>query len=237
MSKTKWNFTDGDLPVGMRTSDTGFDQVVASAADWVGTRVVASTFIAQDGFTLVDPWDGPWIPSAKGPGYGYVDRQAYNLHRVHFRGSVIPAVLSDQPDVPTTVYTRLCLVLDREPQGADADGSAIFTAFGTSAQHSFLASGAGNGGRFLLLRDQMLVHDPAVAGTDGASTCSVVQTGANFDLDYTWCPPLVVKLRTYAELPSVINLSNANLLFIAHSTSGTQQLAGCCRAYYSDAAW
>jgi len=237
MSKPKWNFTDSDLPVGVRTFDTTFDQVVSTAADWTGSRVVASGFIGPDGETVSDPWDGPWIPSAKGFGYGQLTHQTYNLLRVHFKGSVIPAVLSDQADVPISTITRLVLVLDRECNNADADGSAIFTAFGTGAVHSLLAQGTGASGRFLLLRDLVLVHDSVCAATDGVNTMSVVQTGSNFELDFTWCPPYLVHVRALAEAPSVLNLSNANLLFIACTTSGTKQLAGCCRAYYSEEAW
>jgi len=236
MPKAKIDFTDSDLPVGVRCYDTGFDQVISNAADWVGSRVVADSLIGPDGTLYYVTDDYTLIPYGAFTGYGGVLGTSYYLHGIRCQGMVTSSITADATDVPTPACVRLSLVLDRQPHGAYADGADIFTALGTSALFSFLAQGAGNGGRFLLLRDVYLDLDPACAGTDGPSTLSTVLTGQPFDLSHTFNSPLCVDIQATSS-GIVANISSNNLLIIARSTSGTQRLVGCCRAYYSDLVW
>jgi len=224
------------MPTETKYFDTSFGQTVSVAADWTGSEVPCVNYIQSDGTTVGAYADSALIPSAIGAGYGQINGNKYYLKRLRLKGAFIPTVNSDQADVPVAASTRLLLVLDTQPQGAQAQGEQILTDMGTAAQchFSFLAMAAGSGGRFQVLKDKLFMHQPASAATDGASTNSNARTGVNFKFSHNFKKPLAVQLKANSATPTVASLSNYNLFLIAHSQIGGNTISGCARAYFQD---
>lgn len=219
--------------------DTTFAATIASAADWTGTEVPMTSYIQSDGTTVGSYTDSALIPSAIGSGYGQVVGNKYRLKSLRVRGEVLPAVAADQADVPQMGVVRIVLVHDTQPNGAQAQGEDVFTDLGSAAQcnYSFLAMGAGSGGRFRILKDKWVRLQPAATGTDGTNTNSVVRSGGNFTFQYTPKKPLAVVVKSGTSTPAIAGLSNTNVFMLAHlsqASGGTATLVGACRAYYDD---
>lgn len=214
--------------------DVCFTQTVASAADWTGTEVPCVNYMTSDGATDGAYTDSALIPSAIGAGYGQVVGSKYHLKKLRVRGEVSGVLQSDQADVPVSANVRLILVHDTSPNGAQAQGEVIINDLGDAfhVNYGFLAMAAGTGGRFRILADEVITLDPAVAGTDGASTNSVSRGSKTFSFMYKPKKPLQVCLKANSSTPTVASLSNHNIFLLAHSTKGSVQINGCARAYY-----
>lgn len=218
--------------------DTSFSQNIASAADWTGTEVPCTNYIQSDGTTVGAYTDSALIPSAIGAGYGQINGNKYYLKKLRIKGQVRPAVASDQADVPSAITCRIALVMDLQPQGAQAQGENVFTDMGTAAQaqYSFLAMAAGSGGRFRVLKDKVYVLNPAVAGTDGANTNSVTANAITFKFNMNFRKAIAVQLKANSATPTVASLSNTNIFLLAHVSGATptSTIDGCARAYFTD---
>lgn len=216
--------------------DTSLAQIVSAAADWTGSEVPCTNYIQSDGTTVGAYTDSALIPSAIGAGYGQVVGTKYYLKKLRVKGLVASVVGSDQADVPIPASVRISLVQDLRPNGAQAQGEDVFTDMGDNAQchFSFLAMGAGNGGRFRVLKDILLVLDPVANGTDGTNTNSVSRSGHNFTL--TWKPkkPIQVILKGNSATPTIASLSSQNIFLLAHASNATPttRITACARAYY-----
>lgn len=215
--------------------DASFSQTVATAADWTGTEVPCTNYIQSDGTTVGAYTDSALIPSAIGAGYGQVNGAQYYIKKLRVRGFVTASINADSADVISPFVTRVSLVLDTQPQGAQAQGESVFTDMGAANQcnFSFVAMAAGSGGRFRILKDKFIVHQPANAGTDGVNTNSVVNTGALFSFSVNYRKALRVILKANSATPTVASLSNFNVFLLAHSTSGAT-IIGASRCYYTD---
>jgi len=225
------------MPVESKYFDTSFSQTVAVTADWVDTEVPCTNYIQSDGTTVGAYTSSALIPSAIGAGYGQINGNKYYLTKLRVRGLLNPAPAVDQADVSSPMLARVSLIMDTQPQGAQAQGESIFTDMGTSAQAgmSFLAMAAGSGGRFRVLKDKFYVLQPAVAGTDGASTNSVNNTGTFFKFNINFKRPLAVQLKANSSTPTVASLSNYNIFLLAHATTGPAvTIVGTARAVYKD---
>jgi len=224
------------VPVETKYFDVSFGGTAATAADWTGTMVPCVNYIQSDGTTVGAYTDGAMIPSAIGAGYGQVQGSKYYLKRIRIKGALIPTVTSDSADVLVAIGARVMVIMDTQPQGAQANGDDIFTDMGTAAQShfSFLAMAAGSGGRFQVLKDKLYTLQPGSAGTDGANTNSVSRGMVNFKCNYNWKKPLAVQLKANSATPTVASLSNYNIFVLVHCTSGVVTTSGCARAYYTD---
>lgn len=210
---------------------------VGSAADWTGTEVTNSAYIAPDGTTLTAYTESALIPSAVGAGYGQVTGSKYMLKALRCRGNLSATALSDQADMTGPVNVTLALVLDTQPNGAQAQGEDVFTDLGTAAQcnHSFQAMGAGTGGRFKILKRKMFTLQPATAGTDGTNTNSLMMSGTQYSMEMQWPRGLLCNIKTNSAVPAVASLSDNNIFLLAHRDgSAPVVLSGASRAYYSD---
>jgi len=226
------------MPAGDETKyfDTSQSQTISAAADWTGSEVPCTNYIQSDGTTVGSYTDSALIPSAIGAGYGQVVGAKYKIKKIRVRGQISSGLASDQADVPLPNVVRVALIQDTRPNGAQAQGEEVFTDMGASTQcnFSFLAMGAGQGGRFCILKDTTVVLDPTVAATDGASTNSQSRGAALFS--FTWKPkvPLEVLLKANSATPTVASLSSANIFLLAHCGSATPTTAvlSCARCYY-----
>lgn len=216
--------------------DTSQSFTAAAGADWASTEVPCTNYLTSDGTTLGAYTDSALIPSAIGAGFGQVVGSKYKIKKIRVRGEVTSSVTSDSADVPAPQYVRVALVLDTRPNGSQAQGEDVFTDIGTAAQnnYSFMAMGAGQAGRFRLLKDQVFVMNPAVAGTDGANTNSIVRQGVQFS--FTWKPkvPYDVLLKANSATPTVASLSSANIFMLCHASVATTGaiLNSAARCYY-----
>jgi len=226
------------MPTETKYFDTAFSQTVASAADWTGTEVPCTAYIQSDGATVGAYTDSALLPSAIGAGYGQINGNKYYVKRIRIKGEVTPAVVGDLADVFGMSVTRLVLVMDTQPQGAQAQGESVFTDMGAAGpcNYSFLAMAAGSGGRFQILKDKIFEHQPGQSGTDGASTNSSVRSGCTFKFDYAFKKPLHVMLKANSATPTVASLSNYNIFLLAHTnvSGGAPTVLGCSRVYFTD---
>lgn len=223
-------------PTETKYFDSSFSQTLASAADWTGTEVPCTNYIQSDGTTVGAYTDSALIPSAIGAGYGQVSGNQYYLKKLRVRGGLLPTVNSDQADVLGPCSVRLALVLDLQPNGSQAQGEQVFSDMGGNAQcnYSFLAMGAGTGGRFRILKDKTFILQPGTAGTDGASTNSVTRYGAQFSFSVNWRKALRIILKANSSTPTVASLANCNIFLLCHSDAGSVVIHGVSRAYYTD---
>jgi len=225
-------------PTETKYFDCSFSQVIASGADWTGTEVPCTNYIQSDGTTVGAYTDSALIPSAIGAGYGQVSGNQLYLKKLRVRGLLIPSVTSDSADVIAPASVRVALVLDLQPGGSQAQGEQVFSDMGGGNQcnFSFLAMGAGTGGRFRILKDKVFVLQPGSAGTDGASTNSVTRYGAQFSFSVNWRKALRVILKANSSTPTVASLANCNIFLLAHAglDVGTVSINGVSRCYYTD---
>jgi len=225
------------MPPETKYFDTTTSATVAVAADWTGTEVPNVSYIQSDGTTVGAYTDSALLPSAIGAGYGQVNGNKYFLKQLRLKGEILPSIVSDSADVLPMQTVRLVLVMDTQPNGAQAQGEEVFTDLGsaTQCQYSFLAMGAGSGGRFRILKDKMFRMQPAIAGTDGANTNSVARAGASYSMSYRPKKPIQVVLKANSSTPTVASLSNVNIFLLAHAgVSGTTSIVGSCRVYFQD---
>lgn len=224
------------MPPETKYFDTAFNFGLPTAADWTGTEVAMSSYVQSDGTTVGAYTDCALIPSAIGAGYGQVNGNKYFLKHLRVKGEVLPAIASDQADVPAMATCRIVLVQDTQPNGAQAQGEDTFLDIGTAAQcnYAFLSMGAGSGGRFRILKDKIVRLQPAVAGTDGTNTNSTARSGATFNFAYKPKKPIQVILKANSSTPTVASLSNVNIYMLAHVVAGTASLVGAARAYFQD---
>jgi len=224
------------MPSGDETKyfDTSQSQTIASAADWTGTEVPSTNYVQSDGTTVGAYTDSAIIPSAIGAGYGQVVGAKYRIKKIRCRGQIVSSVLSDQADVQYPGVVRVALVQDTRPNGAQAQGEDVFGDMGTAGQNNwnFMQMGAGQGGRFRILKDFFTVLQPASAGTDGVSTNSVSRTASTFS--FTWKPkvPVEVLLKANSATPTVASLSNCNIFLLAHTSVASISVDSCARCYY-----
>lgn len=217
--------------------DTFFSQSVDASADWATTVVAMTSYMNADGSTVSAYTDGALIPSAIGSGYGQVVGNKYVLKKLKCRGEVVPAVVSDAADMTSPTTVRVVLVQDTQPNGAQATGNQLFTDWGSNSQcnYSYQSISSGNGGRFRVLYDRIYQLQPAVAGTDGANTNSVMNNAVKFSFVKTWKNGLKTVIKSGASTPAVASLSDNNIYLLAHAGGGaTCTIRGNARASYSD---
>lgn len=214
--------------------DTSFSQTVATGADWTGTEVPCTNYVQLDGTTLGAYTDSALIPSAIGSGFGQVVGSKYKLHKIRVRGHVASLPRSDQADMIIAASVRCCLVMDTRPNGSQAQGEDLFLDMGTAAQNnfSFMSMGAGQGGRFRILKDYIFHLDAVAAGTDGANTNSVIRGSRTFS--FSWKPkePVEVIIKTSGSTPATSQLASHNIFLLAHTSLDGVSIVGCARAYY-----
>lgn len=227
----------GTFPPEMKYFDTSFSQQIAVANDWTGTEVPCTNYVQSDGTTVGAYTDSALIPSAVGAGYGQVQGSKYLLKAVRCRGELVVAALPDQADAVSPPVVRLVMIQDTMPQGTQAQGEDVFTDMGNNTQvnYSYLAMGAGKGGRFKILADEMIPMPSPYSMNDAAATGSLAAGRAVFNFTYQWKKPVEVQIKASASTPATSSLSNCNVFLLAHSESSfVTTIAGVARAYYVD---
>lgn len=219
--------------------DCGISATVTTAGTtWADTEVTCANYIDANGSPAVYT-NSALIPTAVGSGYGQVDGNRYRLKKIRVRGTLSTADLTDQADPPGFVACRLLLVMDLQPNGAQAQGEDIIQDYGDAAvnRSSFMRVST-QGGRFRILKDEFILLQAATSATDGANTSSTAYYGGQFSWKYQPQKPLVVNIKSGNATPTVAGLVNCNIFMLAYCTRGNTATAvtvqGASRAYYVD---
>lgn len=223
------------FPPETKYFDTSFSQTIANGADWTGSEVPCTNYIQSDGTTVGSYTDSALIPSAVGSGYGQVIGSKYLLKAIRVRGEIAPAVVAAAAAALTPPVVRVVMVMDTMPQGAQAQGEDIFSDMGTNTQclYSFLAMGAGKGGRFRILADDYVALDSPYAFNDAAATGALSAARKTFEMSHSFKKPIEVQIKASASTPATSSLSNCNIFLLAHTESTwANTINGVARAYY-----
>ncbi len=217
--------------------DTAVDgHTIATANDWTGTEVPCDQRINEDGATITAYTASTLNPSAIGTGYGQVIGTKYNIKKMRIKGVLKVQAVADQADVPTSAVVRVVLVQDINAAGTQAQGENVFTDFGgdTVNVNSYLNMGT-NAGKFRILKDMRVLLQPAVAGTDGASTNSTVIESSLFHMEWTPKKPLLVNLRGPTATPQTSQISTSNIFLLALTDAVNTVAISCCsRCYFCE---
>lgn len=207
---------------------------------WVSTELPTTQRVDENGTTITAYAENTLIPSATGTGYGQVIGNHYNLKHIRIRGFIKTLIDSDQVDVHPSLIVRLVLILDTQPNGAQAQGEDIFTDFvnSNSNVHTFLAMGD-NPGRFRILQDRRIVLQGTNTAADNTGPIRHSHCGEGQDFSIHWKPKETMHVRlkgATGSTPGITELSNANIFLLALQSGVTNQvrISACCRAYYCE---
>ncbi len=222
--------------------DTGINAgVLFAGTDWSDTEVPCDNFVNSSG-TAAAYTNSALVPSAIGSGYGQVNGNRYKLKKIRIRGTLGTAIQADQADVPAPCNVRLMLVMDEQPNGAQAQGEDIMQDIGTAAENLYSYKRvASTSGRFRILKDQFMVLQPAVTATDHAtnsSTNSNVRYSQQFSMQYSPKVPKLVNIKSGNATPTVAGLVNCNIFLLLAGVNGTTVttivIQAASRCYYVD---
>lgn len=214
------------------------DTVTTAGTTWADTEVAAANYINSSG-TPAAYTDSALLPTAVGSGYGQVDGNRYRLKKIRVRGTLATPALADQDDPPAAVAVRALLVMDMQPNGAQAQGEDIIQDYGDAAvNRSAFMRVANASGRFRILKDEFILLQAATSATDGTNTSSTSFYQGQFSWKYQPLKPLVVNIKSGNSTPTVAGLVNCNIFMLLYGTRGNTAVPvtvqGASRAYYND---
>jgi len=228
--------------------DCGINAAITTAGTtWADTEVPCDYYVTSAGSPGAYT-DSCLLPTAQGTGYGQVVGQRYNLKKLRVRGNVSCAIATAQVSVGGPLNVRLLLVMDTQPigaggVGAQAQGEDIMQDFGEAPENAFsFQRVAAATGRFRILKDELLVLDPAVASSDGSTvtTVSTSRNAASFSFQYRPKSPLQIQIRNGNATPTVAGVQSHNIFMLAYAYNINTQavlavtVAAASRCYYAD---
>lgn len=222
--------------------DTAIDASVTTAgSSWADTEVPCDFYVNSSGAPAAYT-DSALIPSAQGSGYGQVDGLKYRIKKMRIRGSLSTATTTGGTAASSGTLTRLLLILDTQPNFAQAQGEDIMQDIGDYSSNAYTFQRVSqSGGRFRILKDKWFRNNPGVAVNNaGATTVSESYTNSIFK--FQWIPkvPIEVNIKAGNATPTVAALSNINIFLLAYSynqgAGGAQtvNVNAACRCYYFD---
>lgn len=198
----------------------GGSSITWTGTDWSASEVPCSNYVNNAGAAAAYT-DSCLLPTAVGPGYGEINGNKYKLKKIRIRGDVsIPAATVDTTGI-TTARVRIMLVMDTQPQGAQAQGEDVLQDIGNAPQnmHSFQRV-SDNLGRFRILKDETMVMRLGAVPAAGASGYCIYD-GAEFSWKYSPKIPLPVTIKSGGTTPAVAKTQSHNLfLLVAGVQSG-----------------
>lgn len=224
--------------------DCGFDGTVTWAGTtWANSEVPMVNAVGGDGIVSAYT-DSALIPSAIGSGYGQVIGNKYQIKKLRVRGQAMIPVAVDQADAAQPVITRILLVMDKQPNGVQAQGEEIMQDLGTVGENTFsFQRVAENLDRFRILKDQIIEHQPTTAPTDGTSTNSSGWESKTFSFQYVPRKAIHVTIKSAGSAPATSQLVNCNLFMLAVASGATTagakvissvKISGSSRCYYCE---
>lgn len=220
--------------------DTGINAAVTAAGtDWANTEVPCDNYVNASG-TAAAYTDSALIPSAVGSGYGQVNGNRYKLKRVRVRGTVEPSGFSGQTAIGAGITGRLVLVMDTQPNGAQAQGEDVMQDIGAAGENEFTFQRVSNvSGRFRILKEKRFVF-PVTAAVNNAAGTTVSYAYARLPFDFTYAPkvPLQVNITSANSTPAVAGLVTCNIFLLAYggafAGATVLNIQAASRAYYCD---
>lgn len=209
-----------------------------NGATWADSEVPCDSYITSGG-AVGAYTDSCLLPTAQGSGYGQVVGQRYHLKKLRIRGFLAMATLSDQLDVSDPAFARVILVMDTQPNGAQAQGEDIIQDVGAAAENifSFMRTSTQTG-RFRILADKFVTLNPSAASTDGSNTTTQGFNGVQFKMTYKPTKPLLVQIANGNATPTVGGTISHNIFLLlggvrSNAAVGTFIYAAS-RAYYCE---
>lgn len=219
--------------------DVGINTAVTWAGtDWSNSEVPADNYINSSG-TAAAYTDAALLPSAIGSGYGQVNGNRYKLKKIRVRGNVVIPVLVDQADASQAAIVRILLVMDTQPNGAQAQGEDVLQDYGAVGENLFAwKRTSASSGRFRILKDEFHKLEPTNSQTDGTNTGSIGFGQGCFSWQYTPRMPILCNIKSGNATPTVAGLETCNIFMLAAAQIGSTAVAvtvkACSRAYYAD---
>ena len=219
--------------------DTGINvAVTATATTWADTEVACDNYVNTSGSAAAYT-DSCLIPTASGSGYGQVNGNRFKLKKLRVRGTGLCNIQQDQADASNAAQVRMLLVMDKQPNGSQAQGEDIIGDIGDSLEnlHAFQKTWA-TSGRFKVLKDEKFLLQPAVMGTDGANTNSLAYQAFQFDFTYKPKMPRLVNIKAGNATPTVAGTVDCNIFLLCFGlvqNVGAQiSISAASRCYYCD---
>lgn len=226
--------------------DTAFAATVTAAGtDWSSTEVAMTSYVNSSG-AIAAYTDSALIPSAQGTGYGQVVGNKYKLKALRIKGFVKCAVTTALLSPSETRLCRVLLVMDKQPNGAQAQGEDIMQDMGGGVNNinSYMRVSEGAGRRFTVLADKMLRLHPTGEMRSGALAADPIQASLSFQspqFSFAYSPkkPLEVQIKSGNATPTIAGLVSANIFLLlfgvdAAGTAIAHVINGNARAYYCD---
>jgi len=222
--------------------DVAIDASITTAgSSWADTEVPCDFYVNSSGAPAAYT-DSALIPSAQGSGYGQVDGLKYRIKKMRIRGSLSTATTTGGTAASSGTLTRVLLIMDTQPNGAQAQGEDVMQDVGDYSSNAYTFQRVSNtGGRFRILKDKWFRNNPAVAVNNAAAT-SVSESYTNSIFKFQWVPkvPVEVNIKAGNATPTVAGLSNLNIFLLAYSynqgAGGAQtvNVNAASRCYYFD---
>ncbi len=220
--------------------DVGINAVVAwSGLTWADSEVPAANYVNSSG-TAASYTDSALLPTAIGSGYGEVNGNRYQLKKIRVRGVVHRVSLADEADISEPIACRLLMVMDTQPNGAQAQGEDILQDIGAREENVYSFKRVSDSSqRFRILKDKFFLLQVSAAGTDGTNTNSVGFYGRNFSFQYKPRNPITVNIKSGNSTPTVAGLVTHNIFLLLAGTntgggSASLQIDAASRVYYCD---
>lgn len=221
--------------------DVGINaDVTAAGTTWADTEVPADNYINSSGSPAAYT-DSALIPSAVGSGYGQVNGNRYKLKKLRVRGHVSYANPTGGAVSAIPVAYRLLLVMDTQPNGAQAQGEDVLADFGTNLENLYaFKNTSSSSGRFRILKDLMGMLVPQTSVNNAsAATISTSFRMEPFSFQYVPRTPIQVNIKSGNSTPTVAGLESCNIFMLAYAVDEAGSIrvltvAGCSRAYYCD---
>lgn len=220
--------------------DVGINaQVTAAGTDWANTEVPCDNYVNSSG-TAAAYTDSALIPSAVGSGYGQINGNRYKLKRVRVRGAVDISPITAQAAIGSSYSGRLMLVMDMQPNGAQAQGEDIMQDIGAAGENEFsFQRVSAVSGRFKVLKDKRFSF-PITAAANNAAATTVSWSFPRLAFDFTYAPkvPLTVNVTSSNATPAVAGLVTCNIFLLAYAGNfngvAALNIQAASRTYYCD---
>jgi len=219
--------------------DCGFNAAMTGdGTTWANTEVPMDNFIDTSG-TVSAYTDSCLLPTATGSGYGQIIGSKFWLRKVRVKGALRIDTISVEATAPEPSFIRLMLVLDKQPNKAQAQGEEVMQDYGTRENnvHSYM-NVIGNIGRFEILQDKNYALRVDESFNDSATTGTIGFNGINFKLKWIPRNPVQVSIVSGFAVPSVSQTITHNVfmlcLGVRDAGAAGIKLDGCTRCYFTE---
>lgn len=197
--------------------------LVATAASW------ASTEVDPTANSLFTPTSGSGISNRIG--------RKVAVHKIKVHGTISFGVKTAQTQVSNYPDVRLILYMDKQTNGAQAQGEDVMASSGTAAavNNQLTFQSLANFGRFRVLKDKLLSIRDGVATNNAAGTTISMECGTTpFKWNIVFKKPVVVHFNA-TDGGTIADIVDNSFHMIALSSSTDAYIAYESRVVFTDA--